>query len=419
MSFVTKLKCAKCGEEHRPEEKVLLCSKADDGRLDIFYDYEKMAKAITKDKLETRKGFWKYFELLPIDDRKNIITLGEGNTPLLKTQKLGKRLGLTSLYIKDETRNPTASFKDRPMVVGISKAVEFGAKVIVCASSGNAAAAASAYSAKAGLKCFTFVPEHASVGKIAQLILYGSHVLRFKRINLDEDPTVKMLKLVYEKYGWYTCPSFGPFNPYQAEGPKTMAYEIVEQLGWKSPDWVFIPVGGGGLLAGNWKGFKEFHGLGFVSNLPKIAAIQADGCAPLVRAFKQNKEPFSIETWSNPSTVATGLADPLPWDGDAALMAIRESGGNAESVSDPEILAAQKLLAQSEGIFAEPSGVTSLAGLIRAVENGMVDKGETVVVEVTGSGLKDPSVVLKELKEPLLIEPDTESFDNVLKKLNW
>lgn len=415
MSFVTKLKCAKCGEEHNAEEKVLLCSKADNGRLDVYYDYEKIAKAITRDNIEARRGFWKYFELLPIDDKKNIISLGEGNTPLLKSPKLGEKLGLSSLYIKDETRNPTASFKDRPMAVGISKAVEFGAKVVVCASSGNAAAAASAYSAKAGLKCFTFVPEHASVGKIAQLILYGASVFRFKRVKEDEDPTVKMLRLVYEKYGWYPCPSFGPFNPYQAEGPKTMAYEIVEQLGWKSPDWVFIPVGGGGLLAANWKGFKEFHDLGFVPNLPKIAAVQADGCAPVIRAFKQNKRPFDIDTWIDPNTIATGLADPLPWDGDAALSSIRESGGTAGSVSDPEILTAQKLLAQCEGIFAEPSGVTSLAGLIRAVESGVVDRSETVVVEITGSGLKDPSVVLKEFKDPPLIEPDIEAFDKILK----
>lgn len=197
-------------------------------------------------------------------------------------------------------------------------------------------------------------------------------------------------------------------------GNKTISYEIAEQLGWTSPDWIMIPVGGGGLLAGSWKGFKEFKELGFISSLPKIAAVQPDGNAPLVRAFKQGKGPFEIEPWGEPHTIATGLEDPYPWDGDAALTAIRESRGTAVSVSDEEILKSQRLLAKREGIFAEPSGVASLAGMIKLVEEGFIDRGDKVAVLVTGGGLKDMDVILEKVEIPPVMEPDVNSVMSYL-----
>jgi threonine synthase len=413
-SFVRLMKCARCGKEYPPNSGAIRCENNDDGRLDIFYDYDALRDTVNIEKLSKRRsGVWKYKELLPVNDPKNIITLGEGGTPFLPAYRLGHKLGLTNLWLLDDTRNPTASFKDRPMTVGVSKAVELGYKTVVSASSGNAAAALSAYSAKAGLTCFTFVPETASIGKLAQLTMYGAKVVKVRGLEPGEDPTVKMLKVVCDRNNWYPCPSFGPMNPYQAEGPKTMSYEIVEGLTWEVPDWVFVPVGAGGALAGNWKGYLDFQNLGFIKSVPKMAAVQSTGCAPVIRAYEQGADPKNILPWEMPDSVATGLMDPYPWDGDAALLAVRNSHGIAASVSNEEILEAQRMLAKFEGIFAEPSGVTSLAGLVK--EREIVDRADCVVVEITGSGLKDPNAATRGMPEIHVIEPSLEELERVLK----
>jgi threonine synthase len=413
MSFIEKIKCARCGTEYSPNKKVCMCPNEDDGRLDIYYNHTALAAKINKKTLVHRApSVWKYREFLPVKSKRHIVSLDEGGTPILKSRNLAREIGLRNLYIKDETRNPTGSFKDRSMTVGVSKALEFGAKTVATASSGNAAASLAAYSAKAGLKCVAFVLEFAPSAKIAQIRLYGADVIKVKAIEEDKDPTVQMLRKVVKKYGWYPCASFGPFNPYQVEGPKTMSFEIIEQLNWSSPDWIFIPVGSACLLTGVWKGFTGFSTIGFIDSLPKLAAIQSTGCAPLVKAFKEGKKPFEIKPWKNPQTVAGGLADVLPWDGDAALGALKK-GGTAEAVSDEEILEAQRLLASTEGIFAEPSAATSLAGLIRLLGEGVVEKDETVVVLITGSGLKDPEVVTKTSKEAPTIKPSIEELEKL------
>jgi len=414
MSFITKIKCARCGNEYSPDEKICMCPRKDDGRLDICYDHSALAERVNRKMLIKRApSVWKYYEFLPVKNKGNIVTLSEGGTPLLKASNLAREVGLRNLHLKDETRNPTGSFKDRSMTVGASKALEFGAKTVAIASSGNAAASLAAYSAKAELKCFAFVLESASLAKIAQIRLYGADVIRVKPIQEGKDPTVQTLRMVVEKYGWYPCPSFGPFNPYQVEGPKTMSYEIIEQLNWSLPDWIIIPVGSACLLTGVWKGFVDFQKIGFIDSLPKLAAIQSTGCAPLVRAFKEGKRPFEIKPWKRPHTIAGGLADVFPWDGDAALVALK-NGGTAEAVSDEEILKAQRLLASTEGLFAEPSGATSLAGLIRLLDEGIIRKDETVVVLITGSGLKDPEAVMKTIEEAPTIKPSTEELEELL-----
>ena len=344
-----------------------------------------------------------------------MVSLGEGGTPLLESRRLAKELGVGELFIKDETRNPTWSFKDRPMTVGVSKAVEDGATTLASASSGNAAAALAAYCARAGRECFCFVPDIAPMGKIAQLILYGAKVVRLRGLHKGDDPTVRLLRQACAAYGWTPCPSFGPFNPYQAEGPKTLAYEIVEQLEWQVPDVVYVQVGAGGLLGGQWRGFTEFHELGLVDRLPCMVAVQATGCAPLVRAFKEERPPFEIRAWDRPHTVAEGLCDPFPWDGDAALKAVRESEGTAIAVGDELILKAQRLLAKYEGIFVEPTGATGLAGLIHRLELGQQDPDETIVVEATGGGLKDPDSALRAVQPPPVINPDLQQLRSALK----
>jgi len=360
------------------------------------------------------RGVWKYRELLPIDHPDHIVSLGEGGTPFLPARRIGEKLGLEKLWLLDDTRNPTSSFKDRPMTVGVSKAVELQYETVVSASSGNAAASLSAYAAKAGLECITFVPEMASAGKLAQLTMYGAKVVRVRGLESGVDPTVKMLREVCDRYKWYPCPSFGSMNPYQAEGPKTMSYEVVEQLEWVPPDWVFVPVGGGGAMAGNWKGYLDFGELDFIKSLPRMVAVQSTGCAPVVRAFEEGVDPLKIARWERPDTIATGLMDPFPWDGDAALRAVRESNGTALAVSNDEISEAQRLLAKSEGIFAEPSGVASLAGLIKLAGTGLIEKSDVVAVEITGSGLKDPDVATRGMTEIPLIEPSMQDLEKAL-----
>ncbi len=412
MAYVARLRCTKCGRTYKPRDRVLTCG-ADEGRLDVEYDYDSVASKVSHELFERRHGgLWKYHELLPIENEKNIVSLGEVQAPLLRCKNLGKALGLSTLYIKDETKNPTASFKDRPMTVGVSKAVELGFDTVVSASSGNAAAALAAYSARAGLICYTFVPEMASPGKIAQLNMFGAQVVRLRGLESGVDPTFAMLRLVCQRFGWYPCPSAGPFNPYQAEGPKTMSYEIAEQLGWKSPDCVFAGVGGGGLLAGNWKGYQELKRLDLTKGSPRMIAVQSTGCAPLVRAFEEKMDPHKIAPWEHPDSVATGLMDPFPWDGDAALKALHESSGTAVKVSNEEILDSQRTLAKSEGIFAEPSGVAVLAGLIKLKDRGLIAGDDCVVIEITGSGLKDLSVIGS--ADASLIDPDIDALQKVL-----
>ncbi len=413
--FVDSLKCLKCGHGHEPTEKVYVCKKCG-GKLDVLYDYDAISKKITRKKLGTRKpGVWKYLELLPIADDKNIITLGEGGTPLIEAKNLARELGMKQLWLKDETRNPTLSFKDRPMSVGISKAVEFGAKAVVTASSGNAATALAAYSAKAGIDCYAFVPTEAPLAKLAQLSIHGARAMRVKAQGAG-DPTYELMHASWKKFGWHPIPSGGAFNPYQPEGSKTISYEICEQLGWEVPDWVMIPVGAGTLLSGNAKGYSEFERLGVIDGVPRLAGIQSEGCAPLVKGFREGTDPYQIPTWEKPKTIAGGLVDPYPWDADTAIPAVKNSKGTMDAVADDEILAAEKMLAKSEGIFAEPSGAAGLAGLKKLLEVGAIDRSDRVVIEVTGGGLKDQEVAVESAKELLTIEPELGQLKALLKR---
>jgi len=412
--FIEGLKCLKCGKKHAPTKGLYVCEKCG-GKLEILYDYDAVTDKINKKEFAKRPpGVWKYAEFLPIADRKNVITLGEGGTPLLEARSLARGLGMKHLWLKDETRNPTSSFKDRPMSVGVSKAVEFDAKVVVTASSGNAAIALAAYSAKAGIECYAFVPAGVPSSKLAQLSIYGAKVIKARPKGVG-DPSYKLMRMAHERYGWHPVPSCGAFNPYHPEGSKTMSYEICEQLGWRAPDWVVVPVGAGTLLSSNAKGYLEFKQLDFINRMPRLAVIQAEGCAPIVKAFKKGTSPYKIPTWKNPRTVAGGLVDPYPWDADTAIPAIKTSKGTAEAVSDKEILAAEKLLAETEGIFAEPSGAAGLAGLRKLLDMGLVDRSDVVVVEVTGGGLKDQKTATRLVKEPPTIEPELDQLERLIK----
>lgn len=404
-----KLRCLRCGHEHPPKKGLYVCERCG-GKIEVVYDYDKIAGKVGKRKLERGKGIRKYSALLPLSNLNNITSLGEGGTPLLEAKNLAAELKMKHIYLKDETRNPTSSFKDRMMSVGVSKAVEFEAEAVVTASSGNAAISLAAYSAKAGIKCYAFVPAHAPESKVAQLSMHGAKVVKVAGMGKG-DPTYRMMLESWKKFGWHPIPSAGAFNPYHWEGAKTMSYEICEQLGWEAPDWVIVPTGAGTLLSGCAKGYFEFERLGLVKGVPKLVAIQAEGSSPLVNAFKKNISPERIKTWPNPKTVAGGLVDPYPWDADTAIPALKRSGGTAEAVSDEEILQAEKMLARREGIFAEPSGAAGLAGLKRLLKDGVIDRSDVVVVEVTGGGLKDVKTAIGLAEKPRLIEPKLKQLE--------
>ncbi|MGC8568704.1 MAG: threonine synthase [Nitrososphaeria archaeon] len=416
MSYVTKMVCSRCGKVYDPREGHVMCEKKDLGRLDIYYDYERVKESLTKSALASRpRDTWRWKELMPVDE-KYAVRLGEGGTPLIRATRLAEAYGLRELYIKDETRNPTGSFKDRSMSVSVAKAVELGVKVDTTASSGNAAAALAAYSAKAGIKTVAFVLSTASTSKIAQLKLYGASVIKVRGIEKGEDPTVKMMLTTVEQMGWYPSPSFGPFNPYQVEGPKGISFELAEQFNWEPYDWMLVPTGSSCLLAGLWKGVRDLMEIGFVNYYPRLVAVQPAGNSPLVRAIK-NGIPFEkIEPEKHPHTIAAGLSDPYPWDGDAALEGIKKTGGTGEVATDEEIAQAVKDLAKYEGIFAEPSGAAALGALKKLLDNRVIDRSDRIVVLVTGSGFKDLAFAQSLYTEPPEIDPDIEQLKKALRQ---
>ena len=419
MSYIVKLKCSLCGKEYDVNEKIHKCKTPGcKGRVDIYYDYEALKEIFTKEELAKRRGgVWKYFELLPIKDRKNIVTLGEGGTPLIKAGRLAEHLGVKNLFMKDEARNPSGSFKDRPLTVGVSKAVEFGVKTLTIASSGNAAAAMATYAAKAGIEAVTFVPDFAPSGKIYQLLLLGAKVVRVTGWKGGVDPTVKLMLESAEKYGWVECPSFGAFNMWQFEGNKTIGYELAEQFNYDMPDWLFIQVGAAALLGGVYKGIREFYDMGLIDKMPKIVAVQSEGNAPFIRAWKEGMTPPNIEPWDHPETIAEGLEDPYPWDADMGFRALKDTKGDAVAVTDERIAEAERLLGKYEGLFIEPSGATGLAGLMQFLEDGIVAKDDKIAILLTGSGFKDPEIIQGWFKMPPIIQPEIDELEKVFPDL--
>lgn len=333
------------------------------------------------------RGVWRYFDLLPVEKEESIVSLCEGETPLVRLGSFGDGV---KLYAKDETRNPTGSFKDRPNTVGISRAIELGAKNVAVASSGNAAGSLAAYAAKAKIECIVAVPEDTPDSKLKQIAVFGAKVVKVRGSYSD---AFSLVRESCKKFGWHNLSSVSTANPYQVEGDKTVAYEIWEQFQRKAvPDWVAIPLGAGPLLVGIWKGFKELYdaGLTLGKKPPRLIGVQAEGCSPIVGAFKNNEE--SVSSWEgSPHTVAHSIADPLvgySQDGTWTLKKIRESGGVAESVSDSEMVESSRILARREGIFSEPAAASSVAVVTKLKNLGVVKDGDSVVSIVTGTGLK-------------------------------
>ncbi|MHA2249652.1 MAG: pyridoxal-phosphate dependent enzyme [Candidatus Kariarchaeaceae archaeon] len=406
MPFAIELECPKCKKRYPLQEWL----KDQCGfRLRILYNLEARNDHVSREELELAQlTHWKYRDFFPLENREYELTIGEGGTRLIKSSRFANKLGLKHLFFKVEISNPSGSFKDRPISVGASVAYENNAPALSAASSGNAAASLSSYGAKAGLKTVVFVPERASISKVAQLVTLGAIVVRVSGGEDSEgDPSVRLFKAAVDEWGWVPCPSFGPFNPFQYEGTKSLGFEVIEQLDWQAPDWILCNTGSGGLLSGTAQGFLDWHKLDWIDKLPKMATVQPDSCAPVVTAFKNKIKPLEFTDQPGfPDTVAGGLADPHPWDGDTALEMLYLTQGAAVSVSDPAILEAQYQLASMEGIFASPSGVAAVAGLADLVNEGSIDTSDVVVIPITGHGLKDPSILESKVEDAILCPPD-------------
>lgn len=365
----------------------------------MHYSRDFLGQAWTKASASGRRGVWKYLEMLPLESARGVITLVEGDTPLIRADTLSRELKVKA-FVKDETRNPTGSFKDRPNSVSISRALELGAKTVAVASSGNAAGSLSAYAAKAGAPCIVAVPEDIPESKLSQILVFGSKVIKVRGTYSD---AFNLIKDSCRACGWHNLTSVASANPYQVEGDKTVAFEVCEQMDATPPDWVAIPLGAGPLLVGVWKGFKELHELGVLTKLPKMIGVQAEGCSPIVRAFKRKE--LEVSPWGKPQTIAHSIADPLngySQDGSLTLKMVRESGGVAESVNDVEMLDAVHLLAESEGVFAEPSAAASVAVVKKLVDSGVIGSDEIVVPVVTGTGLKSMETLVASRGAPVI-----------------
>ena len=409
MDHVIGLKCVLCGAEYSTDEILYVCPKhGSEGIVDVVYDYDLIGRRLTKGKLAACRDYsiWRYIDLLPIAGGRLIPPLQVGWTPLYKADRLAERIGLRDVWIKDDGRNPTASFKDRASAVGVAKARELGRAIITAASTGNAASSLAGLAASVGIETYIFVPETAPQAKIAQLLVFGAHVIMLRG---TYDQAFDLCLQASEEYGWYSRNT--AYNPYLSEGKKTAALEVCEQLGWQAPDKIFVSVGDGCIIGGLWKGLKDLQALGFIDRLPQLIGVQAEGSAVLAEAWGRGSEeirPIAA------NTLADSISVGIPRDRIKALRAVSETEGEYITVSDEEILDAMLVLARSAAVFAEPAGATGYAGLAKMTRDGRIDRSERVVVLVTGNGLKDVKSAIQATGKPYLIEPSMDDLKQLM-----
>ena len=401
MKNVLHAKCVRCGRTYEAVPNLTTCACG--GILDIVYDYEYIRTILTRERLARRRdnSMWRYRELLPVESDTENTPLRVGWSPLYRADALAEQLGIRSLYIKDDGINPTASLKDRASAMAVAKAREAGARVIACSSTGNAASSLAGNAAAAGLKTYIFVPSRAPKGKVAQLMTFGAVVVS---VQGSYEETFELSRQAIGRWGWYNRNA--AINPYLSEGKKTVGLEILEQLDWQVPDYIAISVGDGCTIAGLWKGLKDLRALGWIDRLPRLISAQASGCCPINRAIETGEEWRPMEE----NTLADSIAVGVPRNADKALQAIRESRGLTVNVSDGEIMAAQKLLGRTCGVFGEPAGVTGTAGLKKLCEQGKIPSDASVVSVVTGSGLKDVANAIASCGEPISIPGRMEAL---------
>jgi threonine synthase len=404
MSFAKALRCRECGREYE-----LTASHVCEfcfGPLEVVYDYDAMSKTITRESIEAGPySIWRYKDLLPCEGEP--VDLNAGFTPLIKAENLGERLGLSNLYLKNDCANPSWSFKDRVVAVASTKARELGFKTLACASTGNLANAVSAHAARAGMEAFVFVPSDLEAGKLLGSKIYGANLVA---VDGSYDDVNRLCAELGGKYPW----AFVNINvrPYYSEGSKTMAYEIAEQLGWRAPDHCIVPLASGSLYGKIHKGLEELTQLGLIEEKPtRMSGCQAEGCSPIITAWQNETLNFRPV---RPNTIAKSLAIGNPADGYYTLKIMGETNGAGAAVSDEEVVDGIKLLAESEGIFAETAGGVTIAGLRHLVAGGHVRKDELVVACITGAGLKTQEAVADALPPALEVQPTVESFEAAL-----
>jgi threonine synthase len=399
--------CRECKKEYKPQFRYI-CEDCF-GPLDVKYIYPDNIK---RELFESRKEktYWRYFELLPIRDKNNIVSINSGFTPLQKSTNLSTDLRLKSLYIKNDSVNPTFSFKDRPAGVAVSRAKEINLKAVGCASTGNLASATAAHAAVARLPCYIFAPADLEPVKISQALSYGAE---FVAVDGTYDDANRVASVIGDSKG------IGIVNinmrPYYVEGSKTLAYEVAEQLNWQVPDYLVIPVGSGAMLNAICKGFEELSEIGLVNDISnlKIIAAQPHGCSPIVDAFKSNSnEIFPVE---KPNTIAKSLAIGDPGDGIYVLKRLKQYHGMAESATNQEIIEGILKLSKTEGIFTEPAGGVSVAVLQKLVESGKIDRDANIVCYVTGNGLKSTEAIINVLPKPYTVKPDVQMVSTIIR----
>ena len=407
MGIIQSLICRECKKEYKPQFRYI-CEDCF-GPLDVNYIYPTNIKRELFES-RTEKTYWRYFELLPIKDKNNIVSINSGFTPLQKSTNLSTDLRLKSLYIKNDSVNPTFSFKDRPAGVAVSRAKEINLKAVGCASTGNLASATAAHAAVARLPCYIFAPADLEPVKISQALAYGAE---FVAVDGTYDDANRVASVIGDSKG------IGIVNinmrPYYVEGSKTLAYEVAEQLNWQVPDYLVIPVGSGAMLNAICKGFEELCEIGLVNDVSnlKIIAAQPHGCSPIVDAFKSNSnEIFPVE---KPNTIAKSLAIGDPGDGIYVLKRLKQYHGIAESATNQEIMNGILKLSKTEGIFTEPAGGVSVAVLQKLVENGKIDRDANIVCYVTGNGLKSTEAIVGMLPKPSTVKPDVQMVSTIIR----
>ncbi len=403
-----RYECISCGEIFDISRKLYTCPECG-SLLEVELDLERVKEEIDEESLrEDCVTTWKYRPFLPIQDDSKIVTLEEGGTPLYSCDRLAEEIGIDELFVKFEAGNPTGSFKDRGMTVGVTKAREYGMDFVACASTGNTSSSLAAYSAKSDLNCVVLVPQgNVAMGKMAQAAMHGARILAIDD-NFDE-ALRQVRRLCSEREDIYLLNSVNPFRP---QGQKSIGFEISDQLGFGSPDRIVVPMGNCANIWAIYKGFYEFREVGIVENIPTMTGVQAEGASPVVNAIINNLD--EVEPMENPETIATAIRIGDPVNGPKALKAIRNTDGTAESVTDEEIVEAQKMLAQMEGIGVEPASATSIAGVKKLVESGEIDRDERVVCVVTGLLLKDPEEAVEVSEPPIEVPAD---YKEIVEKL--
>ncbi|MBM3818626.1 MAG: threonine synthase [Acidimicrobiia bacterium] len=405
MKFVAGLTCHLCGARY-PAEALWVCSDCL-GPLEVTYDYDAIRGAVSRELIESRpRSLWRYRELLPVEEPRT--GFHSGYTPLVRATRLARELGVSEIYIKDDSVNhPTFSYKDRVVSVAATRAVELGFQVFGCASTGNLAGSVAAHAARLGLPCYVFIPNDLEPAKVLGAAIYKPHVVA---VEGNYDDVNRLCTQIADRYGW----GFANINlrAYYAEGAKTTAFEVAEQLGWRFPDHLVSPVAGGTLLPRIYKGFREFKDVGLVSGrMPKIHAAQPAGSAPVIKALEAGLEyPEPVK----PDTIAKSLAIGNPADGFQVVRVVKETGGQGAMVSDDEILDAVQLLAQTEGIFTEPAGGTTLAATRALIERGAIRPNESVVVCITGNGYKTAEVMFNRVARPTQIGRGFADFEKAI-----